>query len=87
MSETAGAGRPRIVLICHAESRLNRDGIARWLASFTDLVGIVLIEEDAAPSALASGARSGGSGCGVSSTCSRSGSTTAAALARATHGG
>lgn len=37
--------RPRSLLICHAESRLNREGIARWLASFTDLVGMVLIEE------------------------------------------
>ena len=37
--------RPRAVLMCHAESRLNREGIARWLASFTDLVGMVLIEE------------------------------------------
>jgi hypothetical protein len=41
--------RPRVVLICHAESRLNREGIARWLASFGDLVGIVLIEETSAP--------------------------------------
>ena len=41
----APAGRARCVLICHAESRLNRDGIARWLASFTDLAGLVLIEE------------------------------------------
>jgi methionyl-tRNA formyltransferase len=39
------AGRPRSVLICHAESRLNREGIARWLASFTDLAGMILIEE------------------------------------------
>jgi len=38
-------GRPRSVLMCHAESRLNREGIARWLASFTDLVGLVIIEE------------------------------------------
>jgi len=37
--------RPRAVLMCHAESRLNREGIARWLASFTDLVGMVIIEE------------------------------------------
>lgn len=41
----ADARRPRSVLMCHAESRLNRDGIARWLASFTDLVGLVIIEE------------------------------------------
>ncbi len=37
--------RPRAVLMCHAESRLNRDGIARWLGSFTDLVGMVVIDE------------------------------------------
>jgi hypothetical protein len=37
--------RPRSVLICHAESRLNREAIAPWLASFTDLVGMVIIEE------------------------------------------
>jgi methionyl-tRNA formyltransferase len=41
MSEAA----PRTVLICHVESRLNREAIARWLASFTHLVGIVLIAE------------------------------------------
>jgi methionyl-tRNA formyltransferase len=33
------------VLVCHAESRLNREGIARWLASFTDLAGMIVIEE------------------------------------------
>ena len=43
----APAPRPRAVLMCHAESRLNRDGIARWLASFTDLAGMVVIEERA----------------------------------------
>jgi hypothetical protein len=37
--------RPRAVLMCHAESRLNRDGVGRWLASFTDLVGIIVIDE------------------------------------------
>ena len=41
--------RPRAVLICHGESTLNREGVARWLASFTDLAGMVLIEEDSAP--------------------------------------
>jgi hypothetical protein len=40
------APRPRAVLMCHKESILNRDGIARWLASFTDLVGIVVIAEE-----------------------------------------
>jgi hypothetical protein len=37
------------VLICHAESRLNREALPRWLASFSDLAGIVLIEETSAP--------------------------------------
>ncbi len=41
----ASAPRPRAVLMCHAESRLNREAIARWLASFADLVGMVIIEE------------------------------------------
>jgi hypothetical protein len=35
----------RVVLMCHAESVLNRVGIARWLASFADLVGMVVIAE------------------------------------------
>lgn len=33
------------VLICHAESRLNRQAVARWLASFSNLAGIVVIDE------------------------------------------
>lgn len=37
--------RPAVVLMCHAESRMNREGLARWLASFCDLVGMVIIEE------------------------------------------
>jgi hypothetical protein len=37
--------RLRSILICHADSRLNREGVARWLASFTDLAAIVLIDE------------------------------------------
>ena len=41
----AAPARPRAVLMCHKESILNRDGIARWLASFTDLVGLVVIAE------------------------------------------
>jgi len=42
------SSRPRTVLICHGDSPLNRDGIARWLASFSDLVGIVVIDETSA---------------------------------------
>jgi hypothetical protein len=37
--------RPRAVLMCHAESRLNREGVGRWLASFADLVGMIVIDE------------------------------------------
>lgn len=43
--EPAASPRLRTVLMCHAESRLNREGVARWLASFTDLVGMVVIDE------------------------------------------
>jgi folate-dependent phosphoribosylglycinamide formyltransferase PurN len=35
----------RTVLICHADDALNRDGLARWLASFSDLAGVVVIHE------------------------------------------
>jgi Formyl transferase len=45
MSEASGEGRLRSVLICHVDSTLNRGAIARWLASFTDLAGVVLIDE------------------------------------------
>lgn len=35
----------RTLLICHADSDLDREGLARWLASFSELVGLVVIEE------------------------------------------
>ena len=35
----------RVVLICHAGAELHRRGIARWLASFSTLAGIVEIHE------------------------------------------
>jgi hypothetical protein len=35
----------RTVLICHADDPLNAQGLARWLASFTDLAGLVLLAE------------------------------------------
>ena len=35
----------RTLLICHADDRLNRFGMARWLASVSELAGIVVIEE------------------------------------------
>ena len=36
---------PRTVLICHADDPLNREGLARWLADATSLVGVVVLEE------------------------------------------
>ncbi|MEP6780788.1 MAG: formyltransferase family protein, partial [Gemmatimonadaceae bacterium] len=35
----------RTVLICHEESELHTDGLARWLASFSTLAGIVILQE------------------------------------------
>jgi folate-dependent phosphoribosylglycinamide formyltransferase PurN len=35
----------RTVLICHDDEPLNRYGLARWLAAFTDLAGVVVIRE------------------------------------------
>lgn len=37
--------RRRTVLICHDSEILNRGPLARWLASFTDLAGIIVIRE------------------------------------------
>lgn len=39
--------RPRVVLVCHHDAPLDHDGMARWLDSFCDLAGIVVIEETA----------------------------------------
>src|SRR5215469_18028099 len=35
----------RTVLICHRNEPLNCYGLARWLAAFTDLAGVVVIRE------------------------------------------
>jgi Formyl transferase len=35
----------RTLLICHEEANLDREGLARWLASFSNLVGIVILRE------------------------------------------
>ena len=39
------ASTPRVVLICHAEDRVDREGLASWLAATCDLAGIVVIQE------------------------------------------
>jgi folate-dependent phosphoribosylglycinamide formyltransferase PurN len=36
------------VLICHHDEPLNRHGMARWLASWTDLAAVIVIREPAA---------------------------------------
>lgn len=38
----------RTVLICHHDEPLNRFGLARWLASFTDLAAIIVVREPGA---------------------------------------
>jgi folate-dependent phosphoribosylglycinamide formyltransferase PurN len=38
----------RTALICHHDNRLNRDVLPRWLASFSELAGIVVITETGA---------------------------------------
>src|SRR5689334_22998272 len=35
----------KTVLICHAGDRLNETGLARWMASFSELTGIVVLHE------------------------------------------
>lgn len=35
----------RTLLICHDDAMLDRDGLARWLASFSTLTGILVIRE------------------------------------------
>lgn len=44
--DTNGGSRPRTVLICHRGSELNRRFLGRWLASFSDLVGIIELDEN-----------------------------------------
>ena len=38
-------GRMRTLLICHEDAELDRVGLARWLASFSDLAGVVVLRE------------------------------------------
>lgn len=35
----------RTILICHNNAHLDKDGLARWIGSFSDLVGIIVIHE------------------------------------------
>ena len=36
---------PRVLLICHEGAELHSEGIARWIASFADLAGILIVRE------------------------------------------
>jgi hypothetical protein len=47
VAEDGVVGRPRSLLICHHDDALTRESMERWLASFTVLVGVVVIEEPA----------------------------------------
>ena len=39
------AARPRTLLLCHHDAPLHVDGMAAWLASWSELAGIVVVEE------------------------------------------
>lgn len=43
--------RPRSVLICHRGAQFDRHGLARWLASFSTVAGIVELDEPASRTA------------------------------------
>jgi hypothetical protein len=45
LKESEGGFTIRTVLICHHNELLNRFGMARWLASFTDLAAVIVIRE------------------------------------------
>jgi formyl transferase-like protein len=37
--------RPRVALICHHDAPLHIEGLARWIASWAELTGIVIVHE------------------------------------------
>jgi hypothetical protein len=45
MVAQSSSTRIKMVLICHHEDPINRIAVARWLASFTDLLGVISIQE------------------------------------------
>jgi hypothetical protein len=42
---TTATKRMRILLICHRGALLDEHGMSRWLASFSDLVGLIVLNE------------------------------------------
>lgn len=47
MTPAGGGAAPRSVLICHRGADFDRQGLARWLASFSTVAGIVELDEPA----------------------------------------
>jgi folate-dependent phosphoribosylglycinamide formyltransferase PurN len=45
VSAVTPPGRPRSVLICHRGADFDREGLARWLGSFSTVTGIVELDE------------------------------------------
>jgi hypothetical protein len=44
-STPTAPSRPRVALICHHDAPLHFDGVARWLASWAELTGVVVVRE------------------------------------------
>ena len=44
-AESGTARRPRVALICHHDAPLHFEGLARWIASWATLAGIVIVRE------------------------------------------
>lgn len=38
--------QPKTMLICHEDAVLDEEGLARWLSSFSELVGIIIVREN-----------------------------------------
>jgi hypothetical protein len=43
--DAASSPRPRVALICHHDAPLHFDGLARWIASWATLAGILVVHE------------------------------------------
>ena len=56
------AEAPTVVLICHEQERLDREGLASWLASTLRLAGLIIIRDEPGGAGAPRGARSGASG-------------------------
>lgn len=44
-TQSVPPGQMRTLLICHHDALLNREGMARWLASFSNLAGVMILRE------------------------------------------